>query len=300
MEKKHWLDIYIVVEDLFERKCWGTFVFGSLIILGRAALLSGGIGAGLYYFGGYTENEAIQVSQASSSQNSQNKSSSQVVFTGNSDLPVSIGGDSEGVVAGDNAENREFNELDWDLGNSVIKQKESGFYCIKERKGFDGGEIWYKEKLRIGEGVRMRFSLKADESMRDVAQSPKLIALYGKKEDKSSYYRMFFPDVDTNFVGFENTNSGKRIPPSHLLRSLDVADAKEIELEYSVESPRSNDASFQYKIAYVPFSDDGKQVTDDGSFQSAFPWPNARNTEQEFGIGAFVGTCFKVIHFSKN
>lgn len=79
-----------------------------------------------------------------------------------------------------------------------------------------------------------------------------------------------------------------------MLRPLDFSDSKEIEIEYSVESLHSNDALFQYKLSYVPDNDDGKQVTDEGSFQSSFPWPNARDTEQEFGIGAFTGTCFHI------
>lgn len=193
-----------------------------------------------------------------------------------------------------------FNELDWDLNNSVVKEKDTGFYCVRDRKNFDGGEIWYREKIHVGEIIKIRFSLKTDKGTNDNIQSPKLITLYGRKEDKSAYYRMFFPDIDTNFIGFEDASSKRKNTPNHLLRPLDVLDAKEIELEYSVESSHSNEASFQYKLFYVPVSDDVKQVTDEGSFQSSFPWPNAKNVEQEFGIGAYKGTCFKIISFSKS
>lgn len=294
MKKKHWLDTYAVVEDLFQRRCWGTFLFASILILGRSALIGTGI-AGAGYFVSNSSN----LNQISS-QSSQNDSSSQVFIANDAKLPVLAGGgNSEGIVAGSATENNEFKESDWDLNNSLAKQKETGFYCIRERKGFDGGEIWYREKLKIGEVIKIRFSLKSDESIKDARQSPKLILLYGRKEDNGPYYRMFIPDVDINFIGFENTSSEKRISPSYLLRPLNFSDAKQIDLEYSVGSAHSNDAFFQYKLSYVPSSDDGKQVTDDGSFQSSFPWPNAKDTEQEFGIGAFKGTCFRVISFGK-
>lgn len=62
----------------------------------------------------------------------------------------------------------------------------------------------------MGEVIKIRFSLKVDESVRDAVQLPKLILLYGRKVDKSPLYRMFFPDVDTNFIGFENASSEKK------------------------------------------------------------------------------------------
>ena len=298
MKKKHWLDTYAVVEDLLQRKCWGTFLVGSLLIIGRYALVGGGIASAGYF---YSTSNNTQTSRLNSSQNSQNGASSQVVISSDAKLPISDTDGVGGVIAGDSTEkNVDFNESDWDLNASVVKQKEENSYCVRERKGFEGGEKKKKKKLRIGEAVKIRFSLKSDENVKDAVQLPKLILLYGRREDNSPSYRMFFPDVDTGFIGFESISSGKKqTQSSHLLRPLDYSSVQEIELEYSVESLHSNDALFQYKLAYVPTSDDGKQVTNEGSFQSSFPWPNAKNTEQEFGLGAFTGTCFHIISFEK-
>lgn len=120
MEKKHWLDTFVVVEDLFRRRCWGTFLFGSFLILGRSALIGGGIASAGYFVSNLLVSN-VQTSQLSSTQNSQNKTSSQVVIGTDAKLPIAVDDSPQGVVAGDSTEVSEFNELDWDLNNSISK-----------------------------------------------------------------------------------------------------------------------------------------------------------------------------------
>lgn len=287
------------LDDLVERKRWKTISIYVGFLLVFSSGLSGGVGRTVSWISSISStnnpmgsNKTEELLQ-SAGERKQGMSSGEMLL--DSGEKGSVAGVSTSLSA-----DPVFNELDWDLNTSVVKQKEIGSYCVRERKSFEGGEIWYRKKLRIGEAVKIRFSLRSDENVKDAVQLPKLVLLYGRREDNSPSYRMFFPDVDTGFIGFESISSGKKqTQSSHLLRPLDYSSVQEIELEYSVESLHSNDALFQYKLAYVPTSDDGKQVTDEGSFQSSFPWPNAKNTEQEFGLGAFTGTCFHIISFEK-
>jgi hypothetical protein len=305
MEKRHWFDVYKEIDDLIEKKRYKTIVFVTVIELIRALIISAGT-AGLGY-GFYQAGMMYQSAQAVAVQSSQNKTSSQVNISNRSDTSPIIQDDLMGLVAGANA----FVESEWDIKDNrgVLKEigkdgSSTGYYCAKERKGFEVSEIWNKDKLKVGDSIDVRFSLKQDVSVKNFTQEPKFILLYGRAENKSARYRLFFPNPDINFIGFEDTLSTKRFSPKSLLKPLDVSGEKEIELEFSVESSHLNEGSFHYKLTHVSadsMEDESKQIEDEGSFQSTLPWPNPRSVgaEQEFGIGAYPGTCFRVSSFRK-
>jgi hypothetical protein len=293
------------IHELVEQKKWLSittiFVFTLVIFggLGNVAMRIGSIVSG---GGANNEDELAAPSPSVSS------------FLDSSQKAAGKNGNAKELpaIAGVTEEKAIFNESQWNIEKGVRQERDkngqaTGFYCVVPREDFDTSTIWYKEKMGVDEVVSLRFSLKSDQNAKNSDQAPKLILSYGKRKDGGIYYRAFFPDTDTDRVDFEDF-SGKKVihTKSKLPLPLDVANEKEVELKYSVKSLYSNEAVFHYELNYIPElggTDDEKinQVPASDSFQSSFPWPNPRSAgaEQEIGIGAYPGTCFKIISFSK-
>ncbi|MCA9364572.1 MAG: hypothetical protein KC736_01635 [Candidatus Moranbacteria bacterium] len=194
----------------------------------------------------------------------------------------------------------EFSEDVWDFNKSLEKEKDSDFYCIKERKGFETGEIWYKGKLSLGESVNFTYKLKKSSDFQDDQQEPKIILLYGRKGDDSAYFRTFVPDVDLGLIRFEDSFSGKSFTSSRLKPSLSVEPGTEIDLSYSVVDLNSNKASFSYRVSYIPLDNDHQRENKSFSFEPRLPWSNSKNTGQDFGFSAYPGTCIQIVGFEKS
>lgn len=206
-----------------------------------------------------------------------------------------------------------FHEEDWLMNKKYFKKEkdadgeETGFYCAKERTGYEIIDVFYNEKMYLGDSVSAQFSLKREDAEDLAGEEPKIVLSFGRKSgDDDVYYRFFIPDKDRQYIGFENPiDSPKQYRLSPLPSEFKYEVGKEASLKFSVESFHANDAVFSCEFSYLDYEDgfDGAKelITrkTNHEFMSMFPWPNPKDNDvgQDFGIGVYPGTCFKIILF---
>jgi hypothetical protein len=204
--------------------------------------------------------------------------------------------------------------LEWELGPGIVRDRKdgqlTGFYCATPRKNFETSEIWLNEKLKIGDQVTLRISLKKSDNPADfseVSQEPKIIAIYGKE----MMYRFFYPDIDNQRVLFEDASVSNPERRHRKLRyPLIYSPIGETELEFSVQSLQTNRVTFKTSVTYLADVLDEnergqqvsrEQITDPFDFEASLPWTNSDNSlEKSFGIGTYPGTCFRILNVKVN
>lgn len=195
---------------------------------------------------------------------------------------------------------KNFNESDWTYDqNRIYKEKDdkgryTGFFCVRKSDNWDSGEIWYRQLLAVGSTVISRYETKTDQKLSK--RAPKLIFVFS--EDRN--FRMFFPDEDPNFIGFDDRSSLKKIKPRRLPSQID--NSKISDLEISIGNNNPNQAVFNYSLKYIPIVESGEaaeQLTTSNSFTSVFPWPNPTSdgAKQKIGFGTFNGSCIRLSYF---
>lgn len=203
---------------------------------------------------------------------------------------------------------KEFSEEDWDIDrNRFLKEVDqagspTGFYCVKETKKFDSAEMWFVEKIPVGEGIRIRYALKMDTSVSSSTQSqPQLIFSYATDR----IYRLFFPDTDNRFISFEDNAdmNASRYSKKRLVRPMDST--QDTALMVGVGAAPPNNAIISYDLVYIGLpvdeNDEKKQTSDQDSFSSVFPWtdPTGVGAEQRVGFGTLNGMCIRIIAYEQ-
>ncbi|TXH07420.1 MAG: hypothetical protein E6Q06_02710 [Candidatus Moraniibacteriota bacterium] len=297
MEKQH---TFHIIDDFIQQRKWKSLFAVFAFTLIRIVIPSGLVGGGIYHAGD---------SFVSSNQNSRqvvNNSSSATV------IPIDLKEEKKSTVPITDISSPKpdvFDENTWTVSGFIQekdKGKPTGYWCAKERPGFKMSETWRKGAgMKIDDLMKLQFSLKKSVDWNDSQKNPKLVVLYGRKNDGGAYYSLFIPDEDVDRVGFEDA-SRKKVswPKNKLPNPLDISNENVIGLEYSVQNPQSNTAIFSYKIDYTIDIVDGenssrKEVNPEDSFQSVFPWPSPKKlgVEQGIGLGAYPGTCVKILSY---
>jgi hypothetical protein len=185
--------------------------------------------------------------------------------------------------------------------------KNTEFFCARENNAYTARYIFYKEKMPIGSSINIVYKLKSNN--RDLAYSPKLIFVYGRKEEEDKdIFRIFFPDGDkeNKSIGLEDNSgmSNQKRTPNRLTRSMDAKQETQIMVKLVPISGDSNEANFVYTVKYFALPEDGyediERVPVSGSFKVRLPWVNpvSEKSNQTIGIGVFTGDCFRLIDYT--
>lgn len=248
------------------------------------------------FIGGYKTNQVISQHQEQN-QETRTISNQEITLTGN---PTEAAEPQEmGKVGGAHIE--QFNEKDWEINSRFLKERDAqgqstGFYCVQKSLNYDSAELWLREPIPVGSALNIRYLVKNSLSN---GVEPKLIFSFGKER----LYRMFFPDTDNNFIGFEDDSIGgeKVFDRSRLPRSIDST--RETLLKITVGSAPPNRAILSYDLTYAGLpndvADEPKQTLDSDSFDSQFPSVEPDGTQHQVGFGTFNGMCLKIISFEK-
>lgn len=185
----------------------------------------------------------------------------------------------------------------WTYNRREFDLDDDEYYCVRKKKNhnFQYYFISYSEGFAIND--LMKLKLKVSDKV--VSGNNSIVIAYSEGDEKS--YRLFFPDVDKNFIRFDvdHVKRGNLGGENDPLTNPFYVFYDEFAIDFDIAPIQDNRVNFRYTLTHID-PDLDKSFPEKGNFESTISVNPNLEKKGSFKIGVHNnGPCFKVVESEK-